>query len=761
MRKFGNDLKKDPDNSELRKNLHIEKKNLKKLVIRKKRKYKKNIVNKMSQSHKSLKEFWKLLGNLSDKKSKTSSYVSPNTLTTHFKSLLNTSEEPAMPPLCAENGPLDHMITLDELEEASKVSLPTGKGVGVDNLCNEMISCVIEVCPNLILKFFNIVLQSGEIIPDWLTSYIVPIHKSGAKSDPGNYRGVSLLSCLGKFFLSIINVRLLKFCIENGILSESQLGFMKGNRCSDAHLIIHNLISKYCHKRNKKIYSCFIDLSKAFDTIPRDLLLGKLREVGITGKVFNIIRNIYSNDQAYMKVDGKITKSFPISQGVRQGCVLSPLLFNIFMAGLATKLSADDSGLKLDNKKVNSLFWADDIVLLTETREDLERLLKNVSEYCNLNKLTINCKKTKCLIFNKTGRLIREKISMNGVPLENVREYKYLGFIFTPSGEIGTGLQDLRDRAFKSFQTLKRKMGDSFNRDIETALGLYDSMIKPILTYASDFWGCLKLPTHNKNPIEIMQMKVLKQILGVRTQTTNLGVLLELGKFTLDLECIKFSVKNWERIRKGDANSLLLDSYKDAAREGLPWISGVEGHLERNNLHFLFNNSYPNRYPFIHKKLHNTMIEKFNSDALSAISNAESKLRTYALFKTEMGRESYLSEIKNTKTRTQLTKLRISDHNLMIEKGRHMGVHRNLRFCPFCTDKVEDEVHFLLNCPVYNNMRKPVLDSLGIENMLPGDTRDSDIFISLMTNSLEEVATFTKKSFELREFLINKPKRLS
>ena len=126
-----------------------------------------------------------------------------------------------------------------------------------------------------------------------------------------------------------------------------------------------------------------------------------------------------------------------------------------------------------------------------------------------MNKLTINCKKTKCLIFNKSGRLIREKISMNGVPLENVREYKYLGFIFTPSGEIGTGLQDLRDRAFKSFQALKRKMGESFNQDIETALGLYDSMIKPILTYASDFWGCLKLPTHNKNPVEIMQMKVL------------------------------------------------------------------------------------------------------------------------------------------------------------------------------------------------------------------------------------------------------------
>ena len=98
------------------------------------------------------------------------------------------------------------------------------------------------------------------------------------------------------------------------------------------------------------------------------------------------------------------------------------------------------------------------------------------------------------MIFNKTGRLYRDKITMNGVLLDNVREYKYLGFLFTPSGEIRSGLRDLRDRAFSSFQALKNKMGDYFKHDIKTTLGLYDSMIKPILTYSSDFWGCMKLP---------------------------------------------------------------------------------------------------------------------------------------------------------------------------------------------------------------------------------------------------------------------------
>ena len=118
----------------------------------------------------------------------------------------------------------------------------------------------------------------------------------------------------------------------------------------------------------------------------------------------------------------------------------------------------------------------------------------------------------------------------------------------------------------------------------------------------------------------------------------------------------------------------------------------------------------------------------------------------------------YLSEIKNIKIRTQLTKLRISDYNLMIEKGRHKGVHKDLRFCPFCQRTVEDELHFLISCPTYKNLRKPVMDSLSIKNI--GDTPVTEVFITLMTESIREVANFTHKAFELREFLINKPKQL-
>ncbi len=89
--------------------------------------------------------------------------------------------------------------------------------------------------------------------------------------------------------------------MEKKILPSALLGFVPGNRTSDAHLIIHNLVRKQCHKNGGRLYSCFIDFSKAFDTIPRDILLQKLLDYVIDGNFFNIIRNIYTNDKICIK----------------------------------------------------------------------------------------------------------------------------------------------------------------------------------------------------------------------------------------------------------------------------------------------------------------------------------------------------------------------------------------------------------------------------------------------------------------------------
>ena len=122
----------------------------------------------------------------------------------YFKNLSKSSRLLDIPSLSTEDSHLDYDITLKELEDACS-RLLAGKACGFDDICNEMIISLNNTHPKIILKLFNNLLQSGEVIQDWVIGLIVPIHKEGPKLDTSNYRGITLISCLGKLFLSILN----------------------------------------------------------------------------------------------------------------------------------------------------------------------------------------------------------------------------------------------------------------------------------------------------------------------------------------------------------------------------------------------------------------------------------------------------------------------------------------------------------------------------------------------------------------------------
>ena len=146
------------------------------------------------------------------------------------------------------------------------------------------------------------------------------------------------------------------------------------------------------------------------------------------------------------------------------------------------------------------------------------------------------------MIFHKTGRHIRENFCFGQDRLMSTRQYKYLGFLVTPSGEISSGLKDLKDRALRAFYKLKTKMGSTFRTQPSLTVKLFRSLIEPILLYASDLWGVMKLPTNN--PIENLFISFCKQLLGVQKQTTNNGVLLELGLIPITILGKKKAIKN-------------------------------------------------------------------------------------------------------------------------------------------------------------------------------------------------------------------------
>ena len=294
-------------------------------------------------------------------------------------------------------------FTIDEVLENIK-TLKNNKSEGVDYIKNEYIkNCPLNVV-ELIVKLFNLILRTGHVPHDWSVGLIVPIYKKkGSPLDPNNYRGITLLSCLGKLFTMCINVRLTKFVTDRGVIGEEQAAFREGYSTMDHAFVLNELINIYLHKK-KRLYCCFIDYQKAFDTINRSALWGKLILNGINGKILQVIYNMYETAKSCVKQQSMISGLFACNMGVRQGENLSPLLFAIFLNDFEISLSSKYSGLTTINElsqilgtdnieffiNMYTLLYADDTLVLAESPQEMQLALDEVGVYCNKWGLTIN-----------------------------------------------------------------------------------------------------------------------------------------------------------------------------------------------------------------------------------------------------------------------------------------------------------------------------------------------------------------------------------
>ena len=257
------------------------------------------------------------------------------------------------------------------------------------------------------VDLFNRILYEGHIPKSWIMGMIVPIHKNkGDKGDFNNYRGITLLSCLGKLFTSVINNRLNKFAEETKLINENQTGFRKNYSTLDHIFLLKNLIDLCVKNDNQKLYCAFIDYKKAFDTVWRSALWHKMVKSGITGKLYNVIVNMYSNIKSCISHNGTLSDYFVSLNGVRQGENLSPFLFALFIndiEGFLTQNGCDPiqvTGADIHTYlKLLVIMYADDTVLFANTKENLQKCLNGLKLYCDKWKLQINADKTKGLSF--------------------------------------------------------------------------------------------------------------------------------------------------------------------------------------------------------------------------------------------------------------------------------------------------------------------------------------------------------------------------
>ena len=237
-----------------------------------------------------------------------------------------------------------------------------------------MIKSSMSTLSNLILKLFNHVLIS-EIFPEkWCEGYIIPIYKKGDTNLQSNYRGITIASTLGKLFTKLLNQRLHGYQADNHIIKSNQIGFTPHRRTSDHIFVLKTIVDTF--KINKRpLFACFVDFKNAFDTIWRNGLLYKLYKIQVSSKFINIVASMYKNVKSCVKCNDGLTPDFPVQIGTRQGCNLSPTLFNIYVNDLIELLHDNCDLLDLGNTKLNSLMYADDLIVMARSEKGLQRCL--------------------------------------------------------------------------------------------------------------------------------------------------------------------------------------------------------------------------------------------------------------------------------------------------------------------------------------------------------------------------------------------------
>ena len=659
---------------------------------------------------------------------------------------------------------LSFQITTEEVKSAMS-KMKSGKSPGTDSISSEIIkACSNSILP-LLTKLFNLILVKGQYPKCWTEGVISTIHKKGSPSSPDNYRGITISSCMGKLFGIILNKRLTQYCNDHNIIDERQAGFKKGSRTSDNMFIIRTLHEKYCQRDNKKLYSCFIDFKKAFDSIWHSALFLKLQKLGIGGPFYNIIKDMYKSNTASVKCGQTLSETFRIQKGVKQGDILSPLLFNIFINDLIPLLNdPENDPPSLLTKDVGCLLYADDLVILSTSKEGLQKSLDKLNQYCTKWKLEINVTKSKSLIFSKQGKDTNDLFTIGDQALDQVKSYPYLGIEFSSSGSFKLAQQKLTNKAMKALFKLKQLLYDS-NLKPDTSLKLFDQLIKPICLYGAEIWGVdsinISMDLQENGKLENSLEKILceklnisfsKYILGVHKNAQNSAVRGELGRLPLGTDVLMTICRYKERLEFAEESSLLSEAYKTSTD---PTSKQKWGLLGNRICDYIKKYTPITDEPYLRKKNIKSYLLTCYSKYWEQKIASEAKMRTYVQFKSVFLYEDYLN-IKNEKHRKALTRLRISAHTLAIEHGRYTRpiIPPEKRLCTYCpNDKIEDEYHFLLECCNYNTLRSDLENDIlnlckNYQNLTPRNK-----FLYLLSGGelvANHVGEFVHKAFAKR-----------
>ena len=702
------------------------------------------------------KGFWNIISKMNNwgkEKPDESDQIKPSTWKEYFTKLLNGSQDNDGTPndrnndnfLPTFNPILDRVITMDELRKALSL-LKNHKAPGCDRITAEYLKAFAESFGDILLKIIQNLFSKNVYPTDWISNFLKPIYKKGENVDPDNYRGLAIGSAMAKLHSLILLGRLTEFIKNKDLISANQIGFMT---CTSDHIfLLQTIIEKVVKKNKRKLYAVFIDFKKAYDTVDRGKLFRRLQTLGINGIFLKNLKAMYETISYKIKLKDGYLDPINSNLGLKQGCPLSPMLFNLYIDDIKDVFDVQCDPVTITDTKISHFLYADDLVLVSLSQEGLQRSLDKVSEYSRRKSLTISIKKSKSMIFNIAGRLIKTNFFINGEPLEPVKSFCYLGFEVVPSGIVTHAMNVLNDKAKKALHPLLSAIA-KFDLPGKLSIHLFHTFISPILLYGVENWSILseldierfdELYIFNKTEkakTDIVHRKLLKFVLGLSKTCHNIAIYGDTAEIPLSLKGYRLMLNYWKRLCSLPERSLAKKALIENANIRSKWIRTIEKLVRLFNLIEVPFKKFKN-------KTKSAIPTYFETNWKSKLRNEEiSRLKTYKTINSDFTLPKHLGlpfEIRKV-----ISRIRCSNHPLAIEKGRQKNpkTPREQRVCLLCTEEaIEDEEHFLMKCPTYSHLREyHQMNTDNVPDLLNSDDQ-------------YKLAKFLISAFELRERLL-------
>ena len=416
---------------------------------------------------------------------------------------------------------------------------------------------------------------------------------------------------------------------SSNTLADEQNGFRSNRSCDDHIFTLNGII-----RNHKTVFAAFIDLQKAFDFVDRDMVLYKLLLNGVDGKIYFALKSIYAGSESCVRINNMLSEWFSCSIGTKQGDCISPTIFSIFINDLVADINALDLGVEIDNRKISLLLYADDIVSVASSENDLQKMLDTLSKWCNKWRVVINTDKSKCMHFRSARhRKTEYQFKLGHSELGIAECYKYLGVYFHEHLDFSTHCNAISKGAGRALGGLTSKIRKMKDFGFKTYEKLYFSCVAPILDYGSSTWRI-----KSYRCLDNIQNRAMRFFMGVHRYAPITALIGDINWLPCLYRHWLNIVRFWNRLIRMDNNRLTKAMFhQDCRLCNNNWSSDFKVMLNKLGLDNFFGSK-----SCIDLTLAEYKINIYYKSIWTISVENLPKLRTYRLFKQVTSTEKYI-----------------------------------------------------------------------------------------------------------------------